>query len=78
MLRDAVLPKTISCCRCEIADEGRLGIMSREGYKRNPRLDDLQVAIFDMAISKKEYQAGFNQTGKKVKKNLDQIYQKSI
>ena len=65
MLRDAVLPKTISCCRCEIADEGRLGIMSREGYKRNPRLDDLQVAIFDMAISKKEISSWLQSNRKK-------------
>jgi hypothetical protein len=49
-LCNAVIPKTISCCRCEIADMGRLGILGIEGPNRNPRLDDLQVAIFDMAI----------------------------
>lgn len=65
VLRDAILPKTISCCRCEIADEGRLGIMSKEGYKRNPRLDDLQVAIFDMAISKKEISSWLQLSKKK-------------
>lgn len=46
----ATLPETLSCCRCEIADEGHLGLLSIEGSGRNPRLDDLQVLLFDMAI----------------------------
>jgi hypothetical protein len=48
-LSEAVIPRTVSCCRCEIADMGQLGILSVEGSNRNPRLDDIQVAIFDMA-----------------------------
>ena len=44
------LPNTLPCCRCEIADSGKLGFMSIEGPNRNPRLDDLQVAIFDLGI----------------------------
>ncbi len=44
------LPETLSCCRCEIADSGNLGFMSIEGKNRNPRLDDLQVLLFDLAI----------------------------
>jgi hypothetical protein len=35
--------------RAEIADMGRLGILSTEGPERNPRLDDLQFALFDEA-----------------------------
>jgi proteasome lid subunit RPN8/RPN11 len=44
------LPDTLACCRGEIADAGRLGFLSVEGYSRNPRLDDLQVLLFDLAI----------------------------
>jgi len=50
ILSQADLPNTLSCCRCEIADQGRLGFLSVEGANRNPRLDDLQVLVFDMAI----------------------------
>ena len=50
ILTHAVLPPSLSCCRCEIADDGRLGLMSIEGTGRNPRLDDLQVLAFDMAL----------------------------
>lgn len=39
-----------NCCRCEIANRGKIGIMYIEGEKRKPRLDDLQVLVFDMAI----------------------------
>lgn len=44
------LPDTLHTCRCEIANNGNIGIMYIEGRKRRPRLDDLQVLIFDMAI----------------------------
>lgn len=46
----AELPENLSCCRAEIADDGRLGFLSVEGAGRNPRLDDLRAALFDMAI----------------------------
>lgn len=48
--KQADLPGSLSCCRCEIADRGRLGFLSVEGSNRNPRLDDLRVLVFDMAI----------------------------
>lgn len=44
------LPEGLSCCRVEIADEGRLGFLTVEGPGRNPRLDDLQAMLFDKAI----------------------------
>jgi hypothetical protein len=48
------LPSSLSVCRCEIADSGKLGFMSVEGSKRNPRLDDLLFYIFDLAIDHPE------------------------
>jgi E2/UBC family protein A/ThiF family protein/JAB domain-containing protein similar to deubiquitination enzymes len=49
-LRDAELPETLRVHRAEIAHHGRLGLLSIEGLGRNPRLDDLQLLIFDSAI----------------------------
>ncbi|PZR05033.1 MAG: hypothetical protein DI539_25215 [Flavobacterium psychrophilum] len=37
----ATLPKGLRIARCEIADDGRLGMLYIEGNQRNPRLDDL-------------------------------------
>jgi len=48
------LPSALSICRCEIADNGKLGFISIEGPKRNPRLDDLLFFIFDLAIDHQE------------------------
>ncbi len=50
MLVDATLPPPVSVARIEIGDRGRLGLLSIEGPNRNPRLDDLQVALFDSAL----------------------------
>lgn len=50
LISESTLPATLSCCRCEIADSGKLGFLNIEGNNRNPRLDDLQVSIFDLAI----------------------------
>lgn len=50
VVSQAELPEGISCCRVEIADEGRLGFLSVEGPDRSPRLDDLRAALFDQAI----------------------------
>jgi len=50
MINEITLPATLSCCRCEIADSGKLGFLSIEGSNRNPRFDDLQVTMFDLAI----------------------------
>jgi len=47
-------PQTLSCCRCEIADEGRFSLFSVEGLGRNPRLDDIQAFLFDLAINNLE------------------------
>jgi len=44
------LPSTTRFCRCEIGDNGRIGILSVEGLNRNPRVDDLQISLFDMSI----------------------------
>jgi integrative and conjugative element protein (TIGR02256 family) len=38
------------CIRCEIAFDGRLGILKIEGNKRTPRLDDLNIYLIDLAI----------------------------
>jgi len=50
----AKLPETLHCCRCEIANGGKLGFMSVEGRKRRPRIDDIQAFIFDKAIESDE------------------------
>ncbi|MDD3490245.1 MAG: ThiF family adenylyltransferase [Paludibacter sp.] len=49
-LSDLDLPLSIKCIRCEIAFDGRLGFLKSEGNNRNPRLDDLNVALIDSAI----------------------------
>lgn len=48
------LPSSLLICRCELADNGKLGFMSIEGTKRNPRLDDILFFIFDLAIDSPE------------------------
>lgn len=54
MIRNVIthekLPSSLSICRCEIADDGKLGFLSIEGSNRNPRLDDLLLFILDLAI----------------------------
>lgn len=73
VLREASLPKTISCCRCEIADDGRVGILMLEGRKRNPRVDDLQVEIFNMAIENKELSQWLQTNRKRSEEELGSI-----
>lgn len=51
MLVDSDLPAELSVARIEIADRGRIGLLSLEGQGRRPRLDDLQAALFDSAIN---------------------------
>ncbi|HWQ42078.1 MAG TPA: ThiF family adenylyltransferase [Desulfosporosinus sp.] len=36
--------------RCEIANEGNIGIMLVEGRGRSPKLDDLEATLYDMAV----------------------------
>jgi hypothetical protein len=54
MIRNVIthekLPSSLSICRCEIADDGKLGFLSIEGSNRNPRLDDILLFILDLAI----------------------------
>ncbi len=49
-LCSANLPADLRIYRTEIADDGRIGLMSVEGANRNPRIDDLQIFLFDTAI----------------------------
>jgi len=42
------LPGRAHYARCEIADEGRLGLLWWEGAERNPRIDDLQAFLFNL------------------------------
>ncbi|MBZ5707017.1 MAG: ThiF family adenylyltransferase [Acidobacteriia bacterium] len=44
------VPHHTRVIRCELTDSGQLGILLMEGRGRNPRLDDLQAALFDLAI----------------------------
>lgn len=48
LILTTVLPKSLHYSRCEIADEGRLGLLFWEGRGRNPRIDDLQAILFDL------------------------------
>jgi integrative and conjugative element protein (TIGR02256 family) len=48
-LIDAQLPASVRVCRIEIAVPDHLGVLAYEGDDRNPRLDDLQLHLFDMA-----------------------------
>lgn len=48
LIVSTVLPKNLHCSRCEIADEGRLGLVFWEGKGRNPRIDDLQAILFNL------------------------------
>jgi proteasome lid subunit RPN8/RPN11 len=41
---------SVPVMRAELADEGNLGILLREGRDRNPRVDDLQMCLYDLAI----------------------------
>ncbi|MBF9255743.1 ThiF family adenylyltransferase [Pontibacter sp. 172403-2] len=49
-LSKKVLPATLKVSRCEIADDGRLGLLYIEGEKRNPRIDDLINMAYYSAI----------------------------
>lgn len=44
------LPEHLRIIHCELTDGGQLGIMLLEGRRRAPRIDDLQTALFDLAI----------------------------
>jgi proteasome lid subunit RPN8/RPN11 len=49
-LSDLEILANTRCIRCEIAFDGKLGILKKEGKNRNPRIDDLNVALIDAAI----------------------------
>lgn len=65
------LPSALSVCRCEIADNGNLGLMSIEGPKRNPRLDDILYYLFDSAIDHPEISDWLKTTEKQRNSNSD-------
>lgn len=48
-LGDCTLPEPARVVRCEIADEGRLGIWLLEGRGRSPRIDDLRALLYTRA-----------------------------
>jgi len=48
MLADSSL--SIPIIRSELTDVGKLGILMSEGRERNPRLDDLQMYLYDLAV----------------------------
>jgi proteasome lid subunit RPN8/RPN11 len=48
-LGDCTLPEPVRVMRCEIADEGRLGIWLLEGRGRSPRIDDLRALLYTRA-----------------------------
>ena len=43
--------------RVELADGGRLGLLAAEGESRNPRIDDLQAALYLTALDRPEVAA---------------------
>lgn len=51
-LSDYDFNSNTTCMRCEIAYDGKLGILKIEGKKRTPRLDDLNIHLIDLAIDK--------------------------
>jgi len=48
------IPRDLKVVRGEIADQGRVGILSVEGTNRSPRLDDLQVLVRDVALENEQ------------------------
>jgi hypothetical protein len=40
------VPKDLNISRCEIVDDGRLGLLYIEGTNRNPRVDDLVILTY--------------------------------
>lgn len=54
------LPDNLQVSRCEISDFGNMGILYVEGLNRTPRLDDLQISLFDRAIDNTIIQAWLN------------------
>ncbi len=49
-LINAELPDTTNVFRANLSDQGYLGIGFYEGKKRKPRLDDLQVSLYALAL----------------------------
>lgn len=45
-------PTHLKYFRTDIVNSGNFGILFSEGKDRNPRMDDLQVAIYDMSIER--------------------------
>ncbi|HWB27615.1 MAG TPA: Mov34/MPN/PAD-1 family protein [Chitinophagaceae bacterium] len=51
------IPKTMNLAKCELVNDGRLGLLYIEGKGRNPRLDDLKNLAFFMATKDAALQA---------------------
>ncbi|MFW6016825.1 MAG: ThiF family adenylyltransferase [bacterium] len=51
--------------RCEIAYEGKIGIIKKEGKNRSPRIDDLTIYLYDKAIENKYLSKWLNQVKEK-------------
>lgn len=51
------LPENIRVMRAELAHDGQIGMMTIEGSNRNPRLDDIQVHMFDLACESDDLSA---------------------
>jgi threonine dehydrogenase-like Zn-dependent dehydrogenase len=49
-LTDSRIPPTLRTIRCELTDQGQLGLWLLEGAGRNPRVDDLQALLWDSAV----------------------------
>jgi hypothetical protein len=48
LVTNSLLPVGTQYSRCEITDEGRMGLLFWEGPARNPRVDDLQAFLFNL------------------------------
>jgi len=59
-LVNASLPDELKIVRCGISDSGNIGTLLIEGRKRNPRVDDLQALIYDLAIEQPALQGWLN------------------
>lgn len=46
----ANLPESLKVVRCGIADRGKVGLLALEGPRRNPRVDDLNILVYDLAL----------------------------
>jgi hypothetical protein len=65
------LPNQLNIARCELADEGRLGLLYIEGVNRNPRVDDLINLTYYRSVSNAYLQAWRERDSTREKLNLN-------